>query len=76
MIENKRKKTFELILMKVQTWAPQFKLSKYCTVWKFHDFSVIQILREINFGESRSFKTVVFDILGALNLADLVNFSV
>ena len=30
------------------------------TVWKFHDFSVIQILREINFGESRSSKTVKF----------------
>ena len=24
------------------------------TVWHFHDFSAIQILREINFGESRS----------------------
>ena len=32
---------------------------KYCyvrTVWKFHDFSITQILREINFGESRSSK--------------------
>ena len=27
------------------------------TVWTFHDFSVILILREINFGESRSSKT-------------------
>ena len=26
------------------------------TVWKFHDFSVTQILREINFGECRSSK--------------------
>ena len=30
------------------------------TVWKFHDFSVIQILREITFGQSRSSKTAVF----------------
>ena len=30
------------------------------TVWKFQDFSVIQILREINFGESRSFETTFF----------------
>ena len=27
------------------------------TVWKFQDFSVTQILREINFGECRSSKT-------------------
>ena len=24
-----------------------------CTVWKFHDFSITQILREINFGECK-----------------------
>ena len=28
--------------------------------WEFQDFSVIQILREINFGESRSSKTANF----------------
>ena len=33
-----------------------------CTVWKFQDFSVIQILREINFGDSRSSKIAVFAI--------------
>ena len=43
-------------------------------VWKFEDFSVNQILRGINFGESRSSKTTVFAILGALNFVDLVNF--
>ena len=37
---------------------------------KFQDFSVIQILREINFGESRSPKTAVFVIFGALNFVD------
>ena len=40
------------------------KVSAPTTVWKFQDFSVIQILREINFGESRSSKTAVFAILG------------
>ena len=30
------------------------------TVWKFHEFSVTQILREINIGESR--QTAVFTI--------------
>ena len=45
------------------------------TVWKFQDFSVTYILREINFGDSRSFKTAVFAIIEALNFDDLVNFS-
>ena len=27
-----------------------------CTVWKFENFSSTQILREINFGDSRSVK--------------------
>ena len=31
-------------------------------MWKFQDFSVIQILREIDFKESRSSKTAVFAI--------------
>ena len=44
------------------------------TVWKFHDFSVIQILREINFGECRSYKSAVFAIFGFLNFVNLVDF--
>ena len=40
-------------------------------VWKFQDFSVTQILREIKFGQFKSTKTVVFAILEALNLVDL-----
>ena len=31
----------------------------YFTVWKFDDFSVTQILREINFGDSRSAKYAI-----------------
>ena len=38
-------------------------------------FSVTQILREINFGESRSAETAIFAIFGALNSVDLVNSS-
>ena len=45
------------------------------TVWKFQDFSITQILREINFGGSRSSKTAVLAILGALKMSILVNFS-
>ena len=43
---------------------------------KFQDFSVIQILHEINFGGCRSPKSAVFAIFWALNLVDLVNFSI
>ena len=45
------------------------------TVWKFEDFSIIQILREINFVDSRSAKTAGFAILGAMTFGHLVNFS-
>ena len=45
------------------------------TVWKFQDFSVTQILREIVFGGSRCSKIAILAILGALNFVDFVNFS-
>ena len=51
------------------------KIGMNCTVWKFQDFSAIQILREINFEESRSSKTVIFVLFGALNFVNLVKFS-
>ena len=38
-------------------------------------FLSLRFLREINFGETQSSKTAVFAILGALNLVNLVNFS-
>ena len=44
------------------------------TVWRFQDFSVTQIIREINFGESRNSKTAIVAILRALNLVILINF--
>ena len=36
-------------------------------MWKFHDFSITQILREINSRNSRRTKSVIFAILEALN---------
>ena len=45
------------------------------TVWKFQDFCITEILREINFEDSRSAKSAVFAILGAVNFVYLVNFS-
>ena len=43
------------------------------TVWKFQDFALIQISREINFGEFRNSK-VVFAILEALNFVTFGEF--
>ena len=62
------------------TTPPTLLHSLWCityihTVWKYHYFSITQILREINLGESRSAKNAVFAILGALKLVDLMNFS-
>ena len=49
----------------------QFGQWKLCyTVWKFQDFSVIQILREINLGESRSSETAILTIFRVLNFAN------
>ena len=36
-------------------------------MWIFQDFFVLQILREINFGQSRNSKTVISPILRSLN---------
>ena len=54
-------------------FTEQFKHPR-CTMWKFHNFSVTQILREFNFGESRIAKSAVFAIFRALNFVHLVNF--
>ena len=45
------------------------------TNWKFQDFSITQILREINFEDSRIAKAVIFAILRAVNHVQMVNFS-
>ena len=39
-----------------------------CTVWKFRDFSITQILREINFEDSWSAKSAILTHLEALNI--------
>ena len=36
-------------------------------MWKFHNFSITHILREINFEDSRSAKSAIFTDLEALN---------
>ena len=37
----------------------QLKIQHKCTVWKFHDFSITQILREITFEDFRSAKSAI-----------------
>ena len=39
----------------------------YYTVWKFQDFSITQMLREISFGDSKSAKSAIFTHLETLN---------
>ena len=66
-----------LVITKCFICSKSFKLFlSNITVWKFQEFSVSQILREINFGESRSVETAIFAIFGALNSVDLVNCSI
>jgi len=46
-------------------------------VWKFHDFSITQILREINFGDFRRAKSAISTRLEALDFDfhEFLNFS-
>ena len=44
-------------------------------VLKFHDFSITQILREINFGNSRSAKSTFLTLLEAQNFDFLYIFA-
>ena len=43
------------------------KICFLCTVRKFHGFSITQILREINFGDSRSANSAILSHLETLN---------
>ena len=49
----------------------------YCcstsTVWKFHDFSITQILREINFGDCTSYKSAILKALN-FNFCEFLHF--
>jgi len=40
---------------------------KSSTAWKFYDFFITQILREINFGNSRSAKSAILPHFQVLN---------
>ena len=55
--------------------VPNHGLEGFLHSMEIEEFSVTQILREINFGEIRSSKTAIVAIPGALNSVDLVNFN-
>ena len=76
-IEDEKKKLvigLPLLCLKNRYFQMNFNMYFYAsteyTVWKFQDFSITQILREINFGGSRSSKITMFAILGALNFEE------
>ena len=60
---------------KLQTFTLTIFSQNYIlyTVWKFHDFCIIQILREINFEDTRSAKSAILPHLEALNF-DIYEF--
>ena len=43
-------------------------------MWKFQDFSVAQILREINFGHFKAQKTIIMTIWADMNFECLQTF--
>ena len=45
-------------------------------MWKYQDFTVTYILREINFGESRSSENAILAILAAVNFEFLEIFDI
>ena len=47
--------------------------SVHFTVWKFHDFSISDFLREINFEDSESSKSAILTYLEAL-IIDIYEF--
>ena len=58
-----------------QLISRKIRVTETQTVWKFQDFAITHILREINLWDSRSAKTAIFAILEALNFVNLVNIS-
>ena len=61
----------KLISRKIGTAVLYFIPCYWNTVWKFHYFSVSQILREINIGDSRIAKSAILTHLEAQNFGFL-----
>ena len=70
IMESKRWKHVNFVWFWVilcQTWQAKMQLSLCDTVWKFHNFSTTQNLREIDFGDFRSAKSTILTHFEALN---------
>ena len=52
----------------------QFGSKNFIALWKYHDFSITQILREINLEGLEIPKNAIFPIIWALNFVHLVIF--
>ena len=63
------------LMVNFPPWIQSLLKNRYGIVWKFQDFCITEILREINFEDSRSAKFAFFAILGAVNFVHLVNSS-
>ena len=67
-------------LLQTNKMAKRFldpRIARY-TAWKFQDYSITQILCEINFGDCRFTKSAILTLLEALNLdfCEVLNFFV
>ena len=56
-----------------KNYVKSINVTEHSTVWNCHDFSITQISREINFGNSWSAKAAILTSLEALNF-DLYGF--
>ena len=52
---------------KAKHLIPRSLIGTLSTVWKFHNFAITQILREINFDDSKSAKSAILTHLEILN---------
>ena len=60
-------------IMKIRKPTLRFYVKMIITLWKFHDFAVTQILREIKIGESL-LRMLILPILGAKNLVNFARY--
>ena len=52
-----------ILLLRILVSPNPILIDIHATMWKFHDFSITQILCEINFGDCRSAKSTILQHL-------------
>ena len=77
MLRKKAQKIYKIFLDKAEgpekennipCTSRKKNMESFYTVWKFQEFSITQILREINFEDFRSAKSAILTHLEALKL--------